>query len=117
MFNGLQDVLVYWLVLTLIHFSVIPITKISLKMPKIIWIPLYSSHICLLMGFAMKMSSSSHLGFASNLIVMIEATRMVLKSHSYFRTKMLYLTDNKYKDYVFQKVKVVNKEEVNRKNS
>jgi hypothetical protein len=24
---------------------------------------------------------------------------MVMKSHSYFRTKMLYLTDNEYKDY------------------
>jgi len=38
---------------------------------------------------------------------MIEATRMMLKSHSYFRTKMLYLTENKYKNYIFQKVRIV----------
>ncbi len=28
-----------------------------------------------------------------------EATRMLMKSHAYFRTKMLYLTDNDYKNY------------------
>jgi hypothetical protein len=56
----------------------------------------------------MKVSDSNDIGFASVLIVMIEATRMVLKSHSYFRTKMLYLTDNKYKNYAFQHIRVVN---------
>lgn len=33
------------------------------------------------------------------MIVMAEATRMVMKSHSYFRTKMLYLTNNEYKNF------------------
>lgn len=33
------------------------------------------------------------------MIIMAEATRMVMKSHSYFRTKMLYLTENQFKDY------------------
>jgi hypothetical protein len=108
MFTGLHNVLLYWLVLTIIHFSIIPITKISLKLPNILWIPLYVFHLCSLMGFAMKVSDSNDIGFASVLIVMIEATRMVLKSHSYFRTKMLYLTDNKYKNYAFQHIRVVN---------
>ena len=94
MFTGLNKVLFYWLFLTLLHYSIILITKISLRLPKIIWIPLYVFHLCSIMGFAMVVSDSDDIGFASVLIIMIEATRMVLKSHSYFRTKMLYLTDN-----------------------
>ena len=40
------------------------------------------------------------------MIMMAEATRMVMKSHSYFRTKMLYLTNNEYKDYDIKGYKV-----------
>lgn len=42
------------------------------------------------------------------MILMAEATRMVMKSHSYFRTKMLYLTDNEYKHYNIKGYTVTN---------
>lgn len=42
------------------------------------------------------------------MIVMAEATRMIMKSHSYFRTKMLYLTDNQYKDFTLKGYRATN---------
>ena len=33
---------------------------------------------------------------------------MIMKSHSYFRTKMLYLTNNNYKNYEFKGYKAIN---------
>ena len=39
---------------------------------------------------------------------MAESTRMMMKSHSYFRTKMLYLTENSYKDYNIKSYMVTN---------
>lgn len=82
-----------------IHYTIVPITKFCIKHPKkYIWLPLYLVHQCMLMGLAIWVSENVKLGFASVMIVMTEATRMVMKSHSYFRTKMLYLTDNEYKD-------------------
>jgi len=59
MFTGYQSIIIYWFVLTFIHFSIIPITKISLKLPKMLWIPIYVFHLCSLMGYAMRMSDSN----------------------------------------------------------
>jgi len=71
MFTGLHNVLLYWFVLVAIHFTIIPITKISLKLPFKIWIFLYISHISALIWFAAKVSSFNEIGFASVLIIMI----------------------------------------------
>jgi len=50
-------VLVYWLGLTLIHFTIIPITKIGIMYQnKFIWLPLYLTHQCVLMGLAIYAS-------------------------------------------------------------
>lgn len=99
-FQGFQQVIVYWLALVLVHYTIVPITKFCIKNPKKqIWLTLYLMHQIFLMGLAIWVSENVKLGFASVCIVMAEGTRMVMKSHSYFRTKMLYLTDNEYKHY------------------
>ncbi len=100
MFQGWHSVLLYWLALICIHYTIIPITKICINnCKKKVWIPLYIIHQSLLLVLGMHVSQTKKLGFASVMIIMAEATRMLMKSHSYFRTKMLYLTDNQYKDF------------------
>ena len=81
----------------LIQFSIIPITKVAINHSKKIWLPLYIAHLIILIGFPIKIVTTEHIGFASTYILMCEGTRMLMKSHSYFRTKLLYLTDNDYK--------------------
>ncbi len=99
-FRGGQRVFIYWLLLTAIHFTIIPITKIGIHtQTKYVWLPLYIFHQASLLGLAIWVSENEKLGFATVMMIMSESTRMVMKSHSYFRTKMLYLTDNEYKNY------------------
>ena len=57
MFEGQSKVLTYWLALTAIHFTVIVIMKVSLRTPKIIWIPMYLIHIFSLIGTGIYASS------------------------------------------------------------
>ena len=56
MFEGFNKVLLYWLLLTAIHFSVIPLVKFSMKVGKIIWMPLYFGHMALLICTAIYAS-------------------------------------------------------------
>lgn len=55
---------------------------------------------------ATEFSKTSDLGFASVIIIMTEAIRMTMKGYSYFRTKLLYLTDNNYKNFEFRGVRI-----------
>lgn len=99
MFAGFTRVGVIWVLLSCIHFTIILIVKIGLKTSKRVYIPLYLAHITALLGTAMWFSEDDTFGFVCIIILMAEATRMVMKSHSYFRTKMLYLTQNDYKNF------------------
>ena len=57
LFEGFHLVLIYWLGLAIIHFTIILITKIGLHYPnKYIWLPLYILHQSVLMGLAMYAS-------------------------------------------------------------
>ena len=98
-FRGWQTVFVAWFVLAFIHFSMIFLVKIALKTTLIIWLPLYIAHQSLLFGYAISVSLNNELGFASVFILSCEGIRMVMKSHSYFRTKLLYLKNNDYKNF------------------
>lgn len=52
-FEGWQMVLLYWIGLVLIHFTIIPITKVGINtQSKYVWLPLYLLHQSLLMGLA-----------------------------------------------------------------
>jgi hypothetical protein len=57
LFEGWHLVLIYWMQLTIIHFTIIVITKIGIKYPKKrVWLPLYLMHQSLLLGLAMWVS-------------------------------------------------------------
>ena len=93
-FRGWGEVFVAWWKLTFIHFTIIFLVKIALKTTIKVWLPLYILHQALLYGYAISVSLNNELGFASVFILSCEGIRMVMKSHSYFRTKLLYLKDN-----------------------
>jgi sterol O-acyltransferase len=107
-FKGAKIVIIAWLVLSCIFFSIIIVTKIALRTSKWVWMPLYIIHPIANLSVATLFATSTELGFASSIIIMCESVRMIMKAHSYFRTKMLYLSDNPYKDFEFRDVKVIN---------
>jgi hypothetical protein len=85
---------------------IIFITKIGIKYSWLVWLPLYIGQIALLITVATEFSKTEGLGFASVIIIMSESIRMTMKAHSYLRTKLLYLTDNNYKNFEFRGVKI-----------
>ena len=105
-FRGSDTVFLNWCILVLIHFSIIPLVKIALKTKIFVWLPLYISHILCIVYFSLQVSYTANLGFASVFIIMCEGTRMFMKSHSYLRSKLLYLKNNSFKDYEVQGRKV-----------
>lgn len=100
-FRGWDSIFLAWWLLAVVHFTIIPILFISLRNSKVVWIPLYILHQVALIHIGVKVVLQKDLGFASVFIGLCETIRMVMKSHSYFRTKMLYLTDNQYKNMNF----------------
>ena len=96
-FRGWQKVFLVWWALAAVHYTIILIVFVGVKSSKKIWIPLYIIHQYALIHVGIYESYTHNLGFASVFILLCETVRMVMKSHSYFRTKMLYLTDNPYK--------------------
>lgn len=90
-FRGWHKIFLSWWVLTLIHFSIIPIVFLAVKTSKYLWLPIYAIHQIVLMYYGISASQNEDIGFACIFIIMCEAIRMLMKSHSYFRTKLLYL--------------------------
>jgi sterol O-acyltransferase len=88
-----------WWMLAFINYSVVPLVYYTIKsnLSSYIWVPLYLAHqaalLCIPMLFVEKYSP----GLGTCMIVMIEGIRMMMKSHSYLRNKLLYCTDNPYK--------------------
>lgn len=106
-FSGVQGVVQVWVLLVGVHFTIIPLTKLALATTIFVWLPLYLVHIFALLWLATDASRAKDIGFGSVFIVMGEAVRMAMKSHSYFRTKLLYLKDNQYKHYSVRGKRVV----------
>ena len=98
-FKGTKYIILSWLVMSSLFFGIIIVTKIALKTDKYIWMPLYAAHIGANVWVANYFANHDQLGFASVIIIMAESIRMIMKSHSYFRTKLLYLKKNNYKDF------------------
>lgn len=98
-FRGWESVFITWWLLAFVDYSIILIVFLAVKTSAKIWIPLYIFHQYALLHIGInEATSEKSLGFASVFIVLCETIRMVMKSHSYFRTKMLYITDNPYKN-------------------
>ena len=47
-FNGTRTILIAWLSLSVVFYCIILVTKIALKTSKIIWLPIYFTHISVL---------------------------------------------------------------------
>ena len=119
-FNGIKTLLLNEIMLGFSFFSSILVVKVGLRVNRYIWIPVYICQMTTTMCIGTHFARSDDLGFASVIIIMAEAVRIIMKSHSYVRTKLLYLKDNHYKDYEFRGIKVINckieeKEEVDSK--
>lgn len=100
-FDGMDKVFVCWWVLSIINFTVVPLVHytVTLELSKAIWIPLYVMHQLLFLCLPSMCVEKFKPGFGACMIIMIEGARMMMKSHSYFRNKLLYCTDNKYKSF------------------
>ena len=98
-FSGAKTVIFSWLILATIFFLIVFIMKIALRTNRYIWIPLYVCHVSANLTVAIYFAKSEDLGFASVLIIMAESVRMLMKAHSYLRTKLLYLKENRYRDF------------------
>jgi len=98
-FRGWESVFITWWFLAVVHYSIIILVFIAIKTSMKIWLPLYILHQFSLLYIGINEAVHQPLGFASVFIVLCETIRMVMKSHSYFRTKLLYLTDNPYKNF------------------
>jgi hypothetical protein len=107
-FMGLKTVSIAWVCLSVMHFLIILITKIALISKLYVWIPLYILHISSVIIVATYFSKLDNLGFGSIMIIMAESIRIIMKGHSYLRTKLLYLTDNPYKHFEFRGIHIVN---------
>jgi sterol O-acyltransferase len=107
-FRGAQTVILAWLSLALTFYSIVPLMKVALRTTRWIWIPLYCLQIGTNLTVATWFARKEGLGFASVIIIMCESVRMMMKAHSYFRTKMIYLTDNPYRHFEFRGQRVVN---------
>lgn len=91
-FMGAKTVFIAWISLVAAFFLIIIVTKIALRSSYYFWIPLYIGHIAAVMSIATYFSQQEGLGFGSVIIIMAEAVRMIMKAHSYLRTKLIYLT-------------------------
>ncbi len=58
------------MLLTLVFYCIIFVTKFALKTNKYIWIPLYCLHITANVSIATHFASYKELGFASAIIIM-----------------------------------------------
>lgn len=96
------------MVLCAFFYTIIPITKLALKSSIYIWLPVYACYIVMLIKIATYFTQGGEHGFACIVVMMAEAVRMVMKSHSYFRTKLMYLKENSYHEFEFRGIKVVN---------
>ena len=105
-FHGHDQVFLAWWTLVIHHFTIIPITKVGIDISLILGIILYLIHLAFITWFSLNLIPLANLGFAARMIILAEGTRMMMKSHSYFRTKMLYCTNNNYKNYSIKGVSV-----------
>ena len=102
LFNKPNYVFNIWIRMFLYQFLVVPMVQFidNTKPKKIIWITMYVLFQAMLFYYTHKACTDNLLNFGSCMILTCECARMSMKSHSYFRTKLLYGSDigndNKY---------------------
>ena len=105
-FSGSHTVILAWLCLSTLFFCIVFVMKIALRVNRYVWIPIYLCHCALNLAIATHFTSTEGLGWASIIVIMAESIRMLMKAHSYIRTKLLYLKKNPYKDFEFRGIRV-----------
>ena len=107
-FRGGTTVMVAWFCLALNFYSIVLVTKLAIRAHALFWVPLYLAQISMGFIIATYFATIDDLGFSSVIIIMAEMVRMLMKSHSYLRNKLLYCTNNKYKNMEFRGIRVIN---------
>lgn len=94
-FNKPDVVFNIWIRLFLGNMLIIPFTRwVHFHRPAgILWVSLYLMGQVFNYYYSYQVTVAHGLGFASSMIVLCEATRMSLKSHSYLRNKLMYGSD------------------------
>ena len=104
LFNEPGVVFNIWIRIFFLHLAIIPFTRwVHYSRPsKLIWVSIYIAAHFYNFYYALESVYAHHINFASSLIVLIEATRMGMKSHSYLRNKLLYASDiwEKYRYFI-----------------
>ena len=98
-FRGWRNIFLYWWLLAFWHYSIILLVMFAMKSSIATWAPLYVFHQCILLAIGIYATKTKDIGFACIFIILCEAVRMLMKSHSYFRTKLLYLKQNTHKNW------------------
>eukprot|EP00744_Colponema_vietnamica_P010628 GILI01015002.1.p1 GENE.GILI01015002.1~~GILI01015002.1.p1 ORF type:complete len:607 (+),score=130.50 GILI01015002.1:145-1821(+) len=92
-FGRFSDVVIpYWLLVSLLAFLVVPLVQVIVhfKLPFTIWLLPYTCLQLLLYTVACSACSVHSLPPASGFVIMCEAARLSMKTHAYFREKMLH---------------------------
>ena len=91
-FSKVDIVITTWVLMFMYSYLVIWLVKsiVIVSISYRIWIPLYIIYQLILVVFAGFITRFCELSFGSSMIVMCECFRLMMKIHSYFRTKLLY---------------------------
>jgi sterol O-acyltransferase len=99
-FSRTDKTFICWWLLAFINYTVVPLVYfvVKAKLNRWLWVPLYLVHQAVLLCVPSMFVEQYKPGFGNCMVIMIEGVRMMMKSHSYLRNKLLYCTDNPYKD-------------------
>jgi hypothetical protein len=56
MFQGGKSVLFTWIIITIIHFTIILVTKFALKTSIVLWLPVYFAHLASILYFSIHVA-------------------------------------------------------------
>lgn len=102
-FQGFFLIVRPWLIIHLFSYMVVPFTQLIIKLhiKSYFWIPVFLSlqFSIFYTGFG-SIKTIDGLGMASITSLLCETMRIVLKTHSYIRNKLLYCTKNKYQKFI-----------------
>ena len=101
-FEGVDKAFITWWLLAAICYSVVALVKatFTFELPRSVWCPLYVIILSSLFVIPYQIINKYELGFGCRMAVVMEGTRMAMKAHSYLRNKLLYCSDNKFRDKV-----------------
>ena len=102
-FRNADKMFICWWMLAFVNYTIVPLVyySISLKLSVWIWVLIYLAHQLLLLCLPSMFVDKYNPGFGACMIIMIEGARMMMKSHSYLRNKMLYCTNNRFRNVEF----------------